>query len=152
MNDTPEELVSMTVDNLRLVDKQAHAERLYEALGAGDAETIRDLLTEDFRGHITPGMPLGTGGDHAGADAMMRNAWWVFGANFRVRPVADEFRELDDGRLFVRGHYRGRSRANDTPLDAEFIHLLTFDGDRVTALDQLTDSAEWRAALGRDGE
>lgn len=128
------------------------AERLYEALGTGDADTIRTLLTEDFRGHVTPGMPMGAGGDHAGADAMMKSVWWAIGTNFRARAVPDEFRQLDDGRLFVRGHYRGHGRATGAELAAEFIHLLTFEDSRVTALDQLTDSAEWRAALGDQAE
>jgi 2-(1,2-epoxy-1,2-dihydrophenyl)acetyl-CoA isomerase len=142
----------MTMTAVSLSEKRAHAERLYEALAAGDAETIRTLLSEDFQGHVTPGMPMGAGGDHAGADAMMKRVWWAIGTNFRVRPVADEYHELDDGRLFVRGHYRGRGRATDAPLDAEFIHLLTFDGSRVTRLDQLTDSAEWRTALGETSD
>jgi 2-(1,2-epoxy-1,2-dihydrophenyl)acetyl-CoA isomerase len=80
---------------------------------------------------------------------MQRDVWWTIGRYYRVEIQPEEFRLLDDGRLFVGGHYRGSGRASGRRLDAEFIHLIGISDDgRVLSLHQLTDSAAWAHALG----
>ena len=127
------------------------AECLYAALRGGDAAAVDRLLAPDFRGHVTPEMPLGMGGDHKGPAEMRDGVWWRIGRHYVASAEPDEFRLLDDGRLFVRGHYRGHGRASGGALDAEFIHVITVDGERISALDQLTDSSAWTVALGEAG-
>ena len=111
------------------------------------------LLHPDFVGHATDGLPLGMGGRHEGPEAMQRDLWWNIGRHYKVEAQPEEFRLLDDGRLFVTGHYRGEGRKSGRRLDAAFIHLIAFaDDGRIASLDQLTDSAAWVQALGGDAE
>jgi len=131
----------------------ATAQDLYRALAAGDREALSKLLHPDFVGHATDGLPLGMGGRHDGPEAMRRNLWWTIGRHYKVEAQPEEFRLLDDGRLFVAGHYRGEGRASGRRLDAAFIHLIAFAGDgRIVSLHQLTDSAAWVRALGKSDE
>ncbi|MBB3606136.1 2-(1,2-epoxy-1,2-dihydrophenyl)acetyl-CoA isomerase [Mycolicibacterium sp. BK556] len=124
------------------------AQRLYDALAAGDREGIDALLHPDFVGHAAEGLPLDMGGRHVGADAMCANLWWRIGRNFTARAIPGDFQLLGDGRLMVAGRYRGTARRSGQPLDAEFVHLLDFAPDgRITTLHQLTDTAAWHAAL-----
>lgn len=133
----------------RIEAKVAAAQVLYRALAAGDREALTSLLHPGFVGHATEGLPLGMGGEHVGPEAMQRNLWWRIGRHYNVTAQADEFRSLDDGRLFVAGRYRGDARASGNKLDAAFIHVIAFaDDGRITSLDQLTDSAAWGDALG----
>jgi 2-(1,2-epoxy-1,2-dihydrophenyl)acetyl-CoA isomerase len=133
--------------------KVSTAQRLYRALAAGDREALSTLLHPDFVGHATEGLPLSMGGRHDGPEAMQRNLWWTIGRHYKAEALPDEFRLLDDGRLFVAGHYRGEGRASGRRLDAAFIHLIAFSDDgRITSLHQLTDSAAWVQALGGDAE
>lgn len=107
------------------------------------------LLDTQFVGHATEGLPLDMGGEHHGPEAMQQQLWWRIGRHYRAEAQADEMRGLDDGRLLVRGHYRGEGRRSGNRLDAAFIHVLSFGADgRITGLDQVTDSAAWVAALG----
>src|ERR1700758_2164977 len=125
------------------------AQQLYRALAAGDRETLSTLLHPEFVGHVTEGLPLGMGGRHDGPQAMQRDVWWTIGRHYKVEAQPEEFRVLDDGRLFVAGHYRGEGRVSGRRLDAAFIHLIAFTGDgRIASLQQLTDSAAWVQALG----
>jgi 2-(1,2-epoxy-1,2-dihydrophenyl)acetyl-CoA isomerase len=125
------------------------AQLLYRALAAGDREALSGLLHPQFVGHATDGLPLDMGGRHDGADAMQRELWWMIGRHYEAEAGPEEFRLLDDGRLFVAGHYRGEGRASGRRLDAEFIHVIAFaDDGRITSLRQLTDSAAWVQALG----
>lgn len=127
------------------------AQQLYRALAAGDRDSLVSLLHPDFVGHATKGLPLDMGGEHVGPEAMQTNLWWRIGRHYRVEAHAEDFRVLDDGRLFVAGHYRGNARASGNRLDAAFIHLIGFAPDgRIVSLDQLTDSAAWAGVLDAD--
>ena len=80
---------------------------------------------------------------------MQRDLWWTIGRHYKVEAQPEDFRLLDDGRLFVAGHYRGEGRTSGRRLDAAFIHLIAFAADgRIASLHQLTDSAAWVQALG----
>lgn len=136
-----------------LQEAKSTARLLYRALAAGDRDALSTLLHPEFVGHATDGLPLGMGGRHDGPEAMQRDLWWTIGRHYRVEAQPEEFRLLDDGRLFVAGHYRGEGRASGRRLDAAFIHLIAFaDDGRIVSLHQLTDSAAWVQALGGGAE
>jgi 2-(1,2-epoxy-1,2-dihydrophenyl)acetyl-CoA isomerase len=125
------------------------ARLLYQALGAGDRQALDVVLHPDFVGHATEGLPFGMGGTHTGPEAMRRGLWGRIAAHFEARADVVEMSGLVDGGLLVRGRYRGQARESRRMLDAEFMHVLRFAEDgRILALDQLTDSAAWRCALG----
>jgi 2-(1,2-epoxy-1,2-dihydrophenyl)acetyl-CoA isomerase len=133
--------------------KVSTAQQLYRALAAGDRAALSTRLHPDFIGHATDGLPLDMGGRHDGPEAMQRNLWWTIGRHYKVEAQPEEFRLLDDGRLFVAGHYRGEARKSGRRLDAAFIHLIAFTDDgRIVSLHQLTDSAAWVQALGDEAE
>lgn len=126
---------------------QSAAQRLYKALEAGDAAAIDALLTPDFTGRTAAGLPLGLGGTYTGSRAMREDFWWRVGASFRLRAEPESFEPLGGDALQVTGVYRGTARATGRPLEAAFVHVLTFEGERIAALAQLTDTAAWHAAL-----
>lgn len=130
---------------------RALAERLYEALAAGDRATLDEVLHPAFEGSVTPGMPLGVGGVHRGPEEMRRNCWGVIARHYRARAVPREFCALADGRLMVSGSYVGVGTASGRPLDAPFVHVLRFADGLIDRLDQLTDSHRWHQALGEEG-
>lgn len=125
------------------------ARRLYTALASGDRPGLDAVLHPDFVGHATEGLPMDMGGTHVGPEEMRRGLWGPIARHYDARAEVAEVVGLDDGRLLVRGRYRGRARRSDGELDAEFVHILRFAEDgRIAALDQLTDSAAWHDALG----
>jgi 2-(1,2-epoxy-1,2-dihydrophenyl)acetyl-CoA isomerase len=126
---------------------QELAAELYRALTAGDRDSLSRLLHPRFEGHTTEGLPLGLGGTYPGPEEMRRQFWGRIGASFEARAEPGEFSPLEDGRLLVRGRYTGKATATGAPLDAEFIHLLSFADGRIIGLIQLTDSARWNQAL-----
>lgn len=123
-------------------------EGLYDALAAGDRAAIGAVLTDDFTGRLTPGLPFGIGGEHVGADAMVRDGWFAIGAHWRVRAEPASYTLLGDGRLQVQGTYRGRGRASGLPFEAWFVHQWELRDGLLCGLTQLTDSAAFVAALG----
>lgn len=139
---------------VELVDRvaaEALAKELYRALGSGDRASLDRLLHSDFEGHTTGGLPLSLGDDYRGPDDMRQRFWGRIAQNFVAQAEPAEFGLLDDGRLLVRGRYTGSARAGGGRLDAEFVHLLSFDDGRVRELVQLTDSGRWNEALSQSG-
>jgi ketosteroid isomerase-like protein len=116
---------------------------LYEAFLSGDAQRLHDALAPGVTGHVSDGMPCGVGGDHAGPMAFLRDVWGRVDAEYDIAPIPDSIATSDDGRVVVHGWYRGTHRATGRPITAEFVHLLRFDGDRVTELRQITDTVSW---------
>lgn len=122
------------------------AKTLYRALQQADAPALIGVLREDFQGQVTDGFPAGLGGQYDGRDAMLR-MWARVVSLFDVRPEPDEYLELAGDGLLVLGRYVGSGRSTGLPLEARFAHLLRIDGDRVRALEQITDSQRWADAL-----
>lgn len=120
---------------------------LYPALAGWDKAALDALLDPDFVGEATPGLPLGLGGRYEGAQRARREFWGVIGRHFEIAAHPAETQVLPDGRILVRGTYLGSARETGRKLEAEFVHLVTVAGGRLTALVQLTDSARWAEAL-----
>jgi len=123
------------------------ARRLYEALAAGDADRLRDLLHPSFTGHTTEGLPLGLGGEYGSPEAMTEDFWWTIGRHYRAQAEPGQFLALADGGLLVLGRYTGTARDGGGRLDAAFAHVLRFTDGRISELTQYTDSARWAGAL-----
>lgn len=133
----------------RDADGRALVGRLYEALPTGDRAAIAALISADFVGRVTPGLPFGIGGVHHGADAMIDEVWFAIGARWRVKAVPEHWSRLDDGRILVQGVYRGTGRRSGATVEAWFTHVWTVRDSRVAGVDQTTDSAAFLAALDR---
>jgi 2-(1,2-epoxy-1,2-dihydrophenyl)acetyl-CoA isomerase len=78
---------------------------------------------------------------------MMRDFWWRLGKVYDVRADVEELVPLGEDGLHVSGTYRGIARSTGRPLEAPFVHVLSFDGDRIGSLAQVTDTAAWHDAL-----
>ena len=124
------------------------ARALYAALAAGNREQLETLLHPDFVGEIAEGMPFGIGGRHEGSSEMRRNGWGAIARHFAARAEPERFLEVGEACLLVTGRYRGEGRHGGASLDASFAHLITFEGDRITRLEQYTDTARWHDAAG----
>lgn len=122
------------------------AQSLYTALADHDVDALFALLTEDFEATVSAGMPRGVGGDHHGRVAMITGVWGRIAADYDIAVEPAEFLEVPDGdarRVVVLGTYRGRAHDGASAVDAAFAHVLTVENDRITALQQITDTVSW---------
>lgn len=119
---------------------------LYRALNEGDAVALQRLLSTDFKGHLSAGLPHGLGRDYDSRDAMMSEAWAYVDANFAIEISVEHFFDAGDV-LIVHGSYVGSSRLTGGALRADFAHFWVFDGRQFTGLRQVTDTALWHKSL-----
>ena len=119
---------------------------LYAALREVDVEALVAVLHPEFRGRVTEGLPFGIGGTAEGPREMLRDVWGRAFAHYALHPEPDEVLALADGRVLVLGWYLGSARATDRPVRARFAHVVRVRDGLVDELEQITDSAAWRAA------
>jgi ketosteroid isomerase-like protein len=120
------------------------AQRFYDAIARSDAEGLFALLTDDFVGTVSAGMPHDVGGVHAGPQDMIAGVWGRIDALYDVNVDPGEYLVVDDEKVVVIGRYRGSARDGGTAVNAAFAHVITTRGGRMAALHQITDTARWR--------
>jgi 2-(1,2-epoxy-1,2-dihydrophenyl)acetyl-CoA isomerase len=123
-------------------DATTVAKRLYDAFSVTDASALLELLTEDFEGLVSAGMPHGVGGAHHGPNDMI-GVWGTIAARYDVTVEPLEFLPVADDRVVVVGRYRGPAHDGNSVVDAAFAHIITTRADRIAALHQITDTARW---------
>ena len=122
----------------------AVAKRFYEAIARSNADDLFALPTDDFVGDVSAGMPSDVGGRHEGAQNMIAGVWGHIDTLYDVKVDPAEYLVVDDDRIVVIGRYRGAARDGETTVDAAFAHVITTRGERMAALHQITDTAQWR--------
>ena len=129
-----------------MTDIIAKGERLYAALQEGDGASLRGLLSPDFRGELTAGLPHGLGRTYDGLEAMISEGWSGVGEYFDMSPQPDKL--YDGGTVLIaRGWYVGTAKPTGKSVRAAFAHFWSFDREAFTGVKQVTDSATWAAAL-----
>lgn len=122
----------------------AVVERLYGAFARTDATALCALLTDDFVGTVSAGMPHGVGGEHRGPADMITKVWGQIAALYDMHVDPLEYLEVDDDQVVVIGRYWGTARDGRSAVDAAFAHVITTRGERIAALRQITDTARWQ--------
>jgi uncharacterized protein len=126
-----------------ITDPSAVARRLYDAMANADGESLFGLLTEDFVGIVSAGMPHGVGGEHHGAADMITRVWARIASVYDMHVDPVDYLPVDDQRVVVLGRYWGPARDGRSTVDAAFAHIITTRGERIAALRQITDTASW---------
>ena len=88
----------------------AVAQRLYDAMAHADGPALFGLLTEDFVGTVSTGMPHGVGGEHHGAVDMITGVWARIASIYDVHVDPLDYLQVDDDRVVVLGRYWGAAR------------------------------------------
>jgi ketosteroid isomerase-like protein len=126
----------------------ALSHQLYDAFAESDATALLTLLADDFEGVVSTGMPHGVGGVHRGPDDML-GVWGTIDALYDMHVEPIDYLEVDERRVVVIGRYHGPARDGNSAVDAAFAHVITTRGDRVVALQQITDTARWDISTAR---
>ena len=128
----------------------AVVQRFYIAAATHDTSKVVPVLTEDFVGTTTEGLPNGLGGVYHGNENAVAKIWGRIWSLFDMNGEAAEFLPVGDDRVVVLGRYVGQAQ-DGSAVYAAFAHIFTVRGDRVAALQQITDSAQWRQFRTREG-
>lgn len=119
---------------------------LARAFYQNDRTKLLDMLHADFQLHLAEGLPDGLGGVYVGRAAALGALRRVREA-LSCRPEPQRFLSAESDHVVVQGHYFAAITRSGKPLEALFIHLLHFEGGKLTQLWQVTDTQRWTEAL-----
>ncbi len=120
-------------------------QKLYEALGQGDAQVMATLVTAQVRWEILPGFPHG--GTHVGLEAVFNNFFGPVLEDFEAwRTVPETILDAGD-EVIALGHYHSRAKATGKDMSAAFAHVWSLQEGKVTRLRQYADTVQLTRAL-----
>jgi ketosteroid isomerase-like protein len=119
------------------------AERLYDAFARFDGPGLLNLLSNDFVGTVSAGMPHGMGGTHHGPADMVNNVWGRVAALYDIHVEPVEYLCVGEDRIVILGRYRGTARDGRSSVDAAFAHIITARDGHISTMRQITDTRCW---------
>jgi ketosteroid isomerase-like protein len=122
---------------------------LYAAFGRGDVPTVLGAMAPDVRWYEAEGNPYMPSGDAwEGPDAIVANLFAKLAEEwngFTVHPVA--FHDAGDT-VTVEGRYTGEYKQTGQAIDAQFCHVWTLAGGKITKFQQYADTGQFQDAMG----
>jgi len=115
----------------------------YAAFGRNDPSVLFAAMDAAISWNEAEGYLLADRNPYVGPQAVGE------GVFARVMAAIDDFTltpgTFIEGRdhVVALGRYRGTSKTGGATLDAPFCHVFRFDGDKIVAFQQYTDTAQW---------
>jgi ketosteroid isomerase-like protein len=122
---------------------QAVVEALYRAFAANDGATIGGLLAADLVWMEAESGPYADRNPYNGPAAVFEGVFARIGAGYEGFVVTPTVFIASGDRVVALGRYSGTNRATGEALDAQFAHVFTVTGGKVTRFQQYTDTAQW---------
>lgn len=129
---------------------QAVVEGLYRAFGAGDGATIAGLLDPGLVWIEAENGPYADRNPYNGPGAVFEGLFARIGAEYEGFVVTPVTYVASGDRVVALGRYTGTNRATGEALDAQFAHVFTVSGGKVTRFQQYTDTAQWMDVVTPD--
>ncbi|MEO6865135.1 MAG: nuclear transport factor 2 family protein [Gemmatimonadaceae bacterium] len=116
---------------------------LYEAFGRGDAGTVLGAFDPEIIWNEAENSTYADRNPYVGPQQVGEGVFGRIGAEWEGFTVTPET-ILQDGDVVVAlGRYRGTFMATGRRLDAQFVHVWTLRGERITRFQQYTDTAQY---------
>jgi ketosteroid isomerase-like protein len=122
---------------------QSVVEALYRAFAAHDGATIGGLLAADLVWMEAESGPYADRNPYNGPAAVFEGVFARIGAGYEGFVVTPTVFIASGDRVVALGRYSGTNRATGEALDAQFAHVFTVTGGKVTRFQQYTDTAQW---------
>ncbi|ANU06339.1 nuclear transport factor 2 family protein [Paraurantiacibacter namhicola] len=124
------------------------AKRLYAAFAAGDMDAIAAMLGDDVRWIEAEGGPYEKSNPHIGFEGVLNGVFAPILGEYDDFAATPERFTSEGNRVVSEGRYTGMHKATGAKLNAQFVHSFEMDGDRIKAMQQYTDTYQWRSHAG----
>ena len=122
---------------------RAVVEGLYRAFAASDGATISGLLAADLVWIEAESGPYADRNPYNGPGAVFEGVFARIGGAFAGFMVTPQIYLPSGDRVVVLGRYTGTNNETGEALDAQFVHVFTVTGGKITHMQQYTDTAQW---------
>lgn len=122
---------------------------LYVAFNVGDIEEVLAGMNSEVEWREAESNPYQAGGEPwIGPDAVLENLFQRLATEWEgFTATPGSFHDAGDT-VVVEGRYAGTFGDTGRSLDAQFCHVLEFEGGQVVRFQQYVDTARFREAMG----
>jgi hypothetical protein len=122
---------------------------LYAAFARKDLESVRSLFDPKVEWNAAENFLYADGNPYIGHDAVMNGIFKRLGQDWAEFSVTAE-EILGSGNLIIaRGRFRGIFGANGAGVDAQFVQVFQFEGDKISKVQMYTDTASFKDTIAR---
>jgi ketosteroid isomerase-like protein len=118
---------------------------VYAAFARGDIPTVLAALAPNVSWTEAEGFPYG--GTYIGPDAVLQNVFMKLGSEWDGYAAVPHELIANADTVVALGEYSGTYKATRKSFKAPFVHVFKFQGDKVIAFRQHTDTAVVQRAL-----
>ena len=123
------------------------AQSFYAAMGRGDIPAAFALLHPNVTWIEAEGFIYADHSPYAGVEAVSSGLFARLGSEWEgFSAVPSEFVDGGDT-VVVFGRYGGVYKATGAKVDAQFVHVMRFEGGKITRFEQYTDTAQFQNAV-----
>jgi ketosteroid isomerase-like protein len=117
---------------------------LYAAFARKDLDSVRDLFDPKIEWNAAENFLYADGNPYIGHEAVMNGIFNRLGEDWAEFSVsADEI--LGAGNLVIaRGRFRGVFHTNGASVNAQFVQVFQFEGDKISKVQMYTDTAQFK--------
>ena len=126
----------------RMPTNKEIAENIYASFATGDVPAVLGVMAEDIRWTEADGFPLA--GTYVGPQAVLEGVFMRLGEIGDDYSVIPEQFVADGDAVVVVGNYAWKHKTSGEPAIVKMVHVLTFDGGKLTAFEQHVDTVRVR--------
>jgi ketosteroid isomerase-like protein len=120
---------------------------MYEAFGRGDIATVTGHMDPKVEWNEAENFIYADGNPYRGPDAVAAGVFARIGTEWEgFAATPHRFHDAGDS-VIIEGRYTGVNRASGQAVNAQFAHILTFEGGKLVRFQQYTDTAQVRDAV-----
>jgi ketosteroid isomerase-like protein len=122
---------------------------MYAAFASKDVDSVRSLFDPKVEWNAAENFLYADGNPYIGHDAVMNGIFKRLAEDWAEFSVtADEI--LGDGNLVIaRGRFRGIFNANGASVNAQFVQVFQFEGNKIVKVQMYTDTAQFKDTIAR---
>jgi ketosteroid isomerase-like protein len=122
---------------------------LYEAFARGDVAHVLGQFAPDVVWNEAESFPYADRNPYVGPQAVLEGVFLRLGTEWDGFSVHLEQIVGSDDTAVGLGRYRGTHKATGVAVDAQFAHVWSVSGGKITRFQQYTDTAQFRDATTR---
>ena len=135
----------MSQENVELM------QRMYEAFARGDVETVLGQMDEGIEWNEAENFIYADRNPYVGPQAVLEGVFARIGEDWEVFEVKpEEFLDAGD-RVVSLGRYNAKHKATGSEVWAQFAHVCSVRGGKVTSFQQYTDTKQFAEAVQKSG-
>ena len=133
---------SLAINNNPANEKNVEiVQNLYAAFAKGDVPAVLQKFDANIVWNEAENFPYDDGNPYISPQAILEGVFMKLGAEWEYWNLTEQkYYEAQSGEIIVTGRYKAKNKITGKEINAQFVHVWTFNDGLVTSLQQYADT------------